>query len=192
MWELKCSSARTRKTKWVRNRAGLETLAHLFTIQILPNSELKIPRTRCRFPSEGTAPENNVGGALVPNTANVCLLWEQVPYFLGLENKNRGSDVPSQQVHFGTSQLHPLSLPPARAQGHTDGWLLPADWATAAFSGATSNFEITPTSLSLVKTPFLEGPSDQNSFSRRLGQSVTKLSSSKACELFQGLTFKFP
>lgn len=105
----------------MRNRAGLETLAHLFMIQILPNSELIIPRTRCRFPSEGTAPENNVGGALVPNTANVCLLWEQVPYFLGLENTNRGSDVPSQQVHFGTSQLHLLSLPPARAQGHTNG-----------------------------------------------------------------------
>lgn len=40
-------------------------------------------------------------------------------------------------------------------------WLVIACWATAAFTGVTRNFEITPMSLPLVvpqtKTPFLEG-----------------------------------
>lgn len=125
MWELKHSSAKTRKRKWARNHAGLKTLKHLFTLQILQNSELIIPRKRCRIPSEGLAHENNVEGALVPNTANTCLLLELVPYFPGLENNNRGSDVPPQQVHFDTSQLQ--LCPPWKGTG-TYKWLIIACW----------------------------------------------------------------
>lgn len=158
MWELKRSSARTRKRKWARNCAGLKTPECLSTMQILPNSDLIIPRRRCRFPSEGAAHETNVEAALVHGTANTCLLWELVPYFLGLENKNRGSDVPSQQVHVGTPQLHLLSFPLARTKGHTNGWLLTADWATAAFTWSNQKF------WNYSNVLVVGHPSDQNLF----------------------------
>lgn len=159
MWQLKHSSARTRRRKWARKCAGLKTFVRLFTIQIPPNSELIISRTRCRFPSEGVAHEKNVKGALVPNTANMCLLWEPVPLFPRKQEQREWCAISTDTPWHLT--VTPTQSPPARAQGHTNGWLLPSDWETAAFTGVTRNFEITPTSLSLVslqtKTPLLEG-----------------------------------
>lgn len=184
MWELKHSSARKRKKKWTRNCAGLETLEYLSTIQILPNSELIIPRTRCIFPSESVAHENNAEGALVPQYS------QHVPPLRAGAIFPRARKQEQREwcaISTGTQTPHSLlSFPAARAQGHTNGWLLTADWATAAFTW--SNQKLWNYSNILVTGH----PSDQNPFPRRLCQSVSKLSSSNACELFQGLIFKFP
>lgn len=185
MWELKHSSARKRKRKWTKNCAGLKTLEYLSTIQILPNSELIIPRTRCIFPSESVAHENNAEGALVPQySQHVPPLRPGAIFPRARKQEQREWCA----ISTGTQAPHSLlSLPTARAQGHTNGWLLTADWATAAFTW--SNQKLWNYSNILVTGH----PSDQNPFPTQKALPIClQIAFFKCMWAFPGSHFQVP
>lgn len=125
---------------------------------------------------------------LVPNTAILSLLWELVPDSLGPEHKSRGCDVPSRQVCAATQHstattsrnctgtVYPL-------QGHRGvqmvGYCLLTEKQLRSIKKTVT--------FKLLQALAFDQSSNQNL--ERLCPSVTKLSSSKASELFQGLTF---